>query len=76
VGIVKYEENRKGDPDWTDEYSGNKDLMISLCEDKEMGPAVPSWSRELITDNSTDPGYNQGQPKVIEFHISSLLPDC
>ena len=46
VGIVMYEENLMGDHDWTDEYSG-KDLMISMFEDKEMGPAVPSWSENL-----------------------------
>ena len=46
MGVVEYEENLMGDPDWTVEYSG-KDLMIILCEDKKMGPAVPSWSENL-----------------------------
>ena len=41
MGVIEYEENLMGDPDWTVDCSG-KDLIIFMCEDKKMGPAVPS----------------------------------
>ena len=39
-GVVEYEENLMGDPDWIVDNCGKKDLMI-MCQDNMMVPAVP-----------------------------------
>ena len=40
VGVVEYEENLMGDLNWIINNCGNKDLMINMCKDVMMGPAV------------------------------------
>ena len=73
MGIVEYEENLMGDLncDFND-YCG-KDLFVNIEEFVLMGPAVLGLERELITDHSTDPGYNKGLLQVIQFHFFSIL---
>ena len=73
MGIVKYEENLMGDLNYDfNDYYG-KDQFVNIEELVLMGPAVPGLERELITDHSTDPGYNQGLLQVIQFHFFSIL---
>ena len=73
MGIVVYEENRKGDLIYNfNDYYG-KNLVINIEELVLMGPAVPGLERELITDHYTEPGYNQALLQVIQFHLFSIL---
>ncbi len=73
MGIVVYEENRKGDLIYNfNDYDG-KTLFTIIEELVLMGPAVPGLERELITDHSTEPGYTQALLQVIQFHLFSIL---
>ena len=73
MGIVVYEENRKGDLTYNfNDYDG-KTLFIIIEELVLMGPAVPGLERELITHHSTEPGYTQALPQVIRFHLFQYL---
>ena len=66
MGIVVYEENRKGDLIYNfNDYDG-KTLFINIEELVLMGPAVPGLEREPITDHSTEPGYTQALIQVID----------
>ena len=40
VGVVEYKENLMGDLNWIINNCGSKDLMINMCENVMMGPAV------------------------------------
>ena len=62
-----------GDPVYNfNDYDG-KNLFINIEEFVLMRPAVPGLERGLITDHSTEPGYNQALFQVIQFHIFSIL---
>ena len=73
TGIIVYEENRKGDLIYNFNDYGGKTLFINIEELVLMGPAVPGLERELITDHSTEPGYNQALHQVMQFHLFSIL---
>ena len=69
TGIVKFKENLIYN---FNDYNG-KNLFINIEEFVLMGPAMPGLERELITDHSTEPGYNQALLQVIQFHIFSIV---
>ena len=54
------------------DYNG-KTLFINIEELVLMGSAVPGLERVLITDHSTEPGYNHALFQVIQFHLFSVL---